>query len=370
MRLTTALLMGVLLSHAASPSFLATLEASSSALPQAQTADKKALTVEQVVSKLEAQWDSMELGEEQRDKDYPTGAEVAKTESELGSRLKAQPQDTQTLLLWARFALIPYYYKLGTGYKPSASKTESLPPGIALDRVLAAEPHNAEALYLKGRIYGGAVRAGNVGTKRIGLGQAIPLLRQAVEFAPDNLRYREFLALFLADQGHPGEGKEILHSAQKNHPMIVLLEDLESVSAPEGGQFFVSHPISLATMEAMMEAAVADHLHLRLRTYQYAKSRAEIEAFYANRIPGFRFIPEKEDQPGAPRTEDEVGLMHLQFLRVKSGKMEPSRQRSEVPDPDKAKDGIMMTLLEMDNPDRRLPPDEHGCYLILANYRK
>jgi len=43
MRLTSAVLMGVLINSAISASLLATLEASSPALPQAQTADKKAL---------------------------------------------------------------------------------------------------------------------------------------------------------------------------------------------------------------------------------------------------------------------------------------------------------------------------------------
>ena len=239
--------------------------------------------------------------------------------------------------------------------------------------MLAAEPHNAEALYLKGRMYGGN-RTDQEGSRHDDLGQAIPLLRQAVEFAPKNLRYREFLALFLADQGHPGEGKEILRTAQKNHPMIPFLEDLESLSAPEGVEFLTGDAISMSMMIALGDAGVADHIQLRLRTYHYAKSPAEIEAFYASRIPGFRFIPEKEEPQGAPSPEDEIfGQTYLQFLHVKSGSMKPVRQRNEVPDLQKAENGIMMTLFEMKvDPSlkRKLSPGEHSCFLILANYRK
>jgi hypothetical protein len=331
------------------------------------------MTVEQVVNKLEGQWDSMDLGLQQQDQDYPTGADMAWTASELGSRLKAQPQDTQVLLSWARFALVPFPYKSASGYNPSAPETASLlAPDVALDRVLAAEPHNAEALYLKGRMYGGN-RTDQEGSRHDDLGQAIPLLRRAVEFAPNNLRYREFLALFLADQGHPGEGKEILRAAQKNHPMIPFLEDLESLSAPEGGEFLTGDAVSMEMMIALGNAGVADHIQLRLRTYHYAKSPAEIEAFYASRIPGFRFIPEKEEPQGTPNSEGEILWMYLQFLRVKSGSMKPSSQRSELPDLQKAENGIMMTLVEM-NVDsslkRKLSPGEHSCYLILANYRR
>jgi len=332
------------------------------------------MAVEQVVSKLEAQWDSTELGVEQLDKDRPTDADVAKTTSELVSRLKARPQDTQALLLWVRFAFVPDPYKLATGYDPPASETESLPsPDVALDRVLAAEPHNAEALYLKGRMYEGLVLAEKAGSKRDDFGQAIPFLRQAVGFAPENLKYREFLALFLADQGHPGEGEAILRSAQKNHPMIPLLEDLDSLSAPEGGELLAGDAISMTMMIALGDAGVADHLRLRLRTYHYAKSPAEIEAFYAGRMPGFHFIPEKEAAQGTPSPDDIMGQFYLQFLRVKSGSLKPSSQRSEVPDPQKAENGIMMTLVEMNvdsSLERKLSPGEHSCYLILANYRK
>lgn len=342
------------------------------ALEKALGATPPPMTVEQVVNTLEADSDSMDLGEQPKDSEHPTQADVANTVSELGSRLKTKPQDTPTLLLWARFALIPEPSILATGYEPPASKTEFLPADVALDRVLATEPHNAEALYLKGRLSVGVVRADEVGFEQKGLERAIPLLRQAAEYAPDNLKYREFLALFLADAGRPGEGKDVLRAAQKNHPMIPLLEDLEAVSAPEGGEYFVGHAISMSIMEAMGNAGIADHLHLRLRTYLYTKNVSQIEAFYASRFPGFRFLPANKRRRQL-NEEDGGEKAYLQFLHGKSGGMKASRQRSEVPDPAVAKDGFLMIAIEKnDDPSgtRKLPPGERGCYLVLVNYRK
>jgi uncharacterized protein len=57
-----------------------------------------AMTVEQVVSRLEAEWDSRVLGDSREHGDRPAGAEVARTAAELRARLKAQPLDTQALV--------------------------------------------------------------------------------------------------------------------------------------------------------------------------------------------------------------------------------------------------------------------------------
>ena len=182
-----------------------------------------------------------------------------------------------------------------------------------------------------------------------------------MEYAPDNRKYREFLALFLADAGRPGEGKEVLRSAQKNHPMIPLLEDLESVSVPEDGEFFVGHAISMSLMIAMGNAGIADHLHLRLRTYLYTKNVSEIEAFYASGFPGFHFIPANERRRQLNQ-EDGEERAYPQFLHVKSGRMKASRQRSEVPDPAVARDGILMIVIEKNDD----PSGRENCRLAGA----
>jgi tetratricopeptide (TPR) repeat protein len=240
-------------------------------------------------------------------------------------------------------------------------------PEAAIDRVLALEPRNAEALYYKGRMYGGSVLAGIRATKRFDLERAVSFLRQAVEIAPNNLKYRKILALFLADQGRPGEAKALMRAAQKDDLMVKLLGDLESLPVPEGAELFLSHPYSDAAWAlTLLESGFGDHLRVRLHTYRIAKSPAEIDAFYASRLPGFRFIPDDENP-----SESEFGHVYNQFLRVKSGIMRASRDRLEIPK--QLEPGIWMQLVEMQNDpelQRKLGPGEHNCYLILVNLRK
>jgi tetratricopeptide (TPR) repeat protein len=319
------------------------------------------MTAEQVVSFLEGQlgWE-----ERQTDSDSPTYADVIRVVSELRARLKAKPQDIQALLLWAHFALIPEPLQLPAEAQPPASEPESLPPpGVALDRVLAAQPHNAEALFLKGRI-----------TLASDPGKALVLLRQALEFAPGNPKYGVFLAQILAEQGRPGEAAQILRSAQKNHPAIPFLEDLETLGTPEGGELAEGCGWCAFPMRDLLSNAHLEDLWLlRMRFYHYLKSPAEIEAFYSNRIPGFRFIEEKEMNQGTPGSGDKRDQLYAQFVQVKSGSMKPVSKASELREFIGTKDGIYILLLEIhDDPDlkRKLLPGEHSCYLILTNLRK
>ncbi len=321
------------------------------------------MTAEQVVSFLRAPSEPMEWAESRSDSGGPTDADMIRVVSELRARLKAKPQDLQALLLWAHFALIPEPLQLPAEAQPPASEPESLPPpGVALDRVLAAQPHNAEALFLKGRI-----------TLASDPGKALVLLRQALEFATGNLRYSVFLAQILAEQGRPGEAAQVLHSAQKNHPALPFLEDLETLGVPAGGEL-VEGGIDAFTVGVLLSNVhLEDPWHLRMRFYHYLKSPAEIEAFYSSRIPGFRFIEQKEKDQGSPGSGDTRDRSYEQFVQVKSGSMKPVSKSGELRDFIGAKDGIYIVLLETnDDPDlkRKLLPGEHSCRLILTNLRK
>jgi tetratricopeptide (TPR) repeat protein len=325
-----------------------------------ETSLRSPMTVEEVVGRLEAARDSHELslGETVLAWDNHD-ADVARAKSALVERLKTRPGDTQILLLWAR----------------ARFQADSLPtPEAALDRVLAVEPHNAEALYHKGRYYGAPVQAGKQSKKRSDLNLAVPLLRQAVEYAPNNLKYRKTLALFLADQGHAAEAKSTLSAAPKSDPMVKLVEELASVPLPEGAEYFFDHPLRGAYLIALLASeTIEDYLNLRVRLYRISKSPAEIGAFYATRIPEFRFVPVNENPPGAQSAEIESEVRYLQFLRIGSGAVTPSRNLREIPDPRKREPGILMMLFEMRNdPElgRAIGPGEHNCYLLLVNSRK
>lgn len=176
---------------------------------------------------------------------------------------------------------------------------------------------------------------------------------------------------------------------QKIHPELPFLKDLETLGVPEGGELVfdgakqhnTSSPDSgdacsmcAFTMATFLSnARLEDPWHLRLRIYYYKKSPAEIEAFYSARIPGFRFIEEKQKEQDTPRSGDKRDRSYDQFVYIESGNMKPVSNSSELPDFTGAKDGINILLLDInDHPHlkRKLAPGEHICYLILTNLRK
>jgi hypothetical protein len=357
------ILVGVLVNPAASTSPFVELEANPSPMLQTRTANKKVpppMTPEQVASFLGNQFG---WGERQRYSSSPTDADVIRVVRELRARLKAEPLDMQALLLWAHFALMPERFQLPAEAQPPASEPESLPPpGVALDRVLAAQPHNADALFLKGRT-----------TMASDPGKALVLLRQALELAPGNPRYGVFLAQALTEQGRPGEAAQILRAAQKNHPALPFLEDLATLGVPEGSDLAECGKCAFTMGTLLNNARLEDPWRVRMRIYHYVKSPAEIEAFYSSRIPGFRFIEEKEKNQGTTGSGDKRDRSYDQFVQIKSGSMKPVSKSSELPDFTGPKDGINILLLEVnDDPDlkRALSPGEHSCYLILTNLRK
>lgn len=324
-----------------------------------ESASGSATTVEEVVGRIDALRDSFDI------RDLSEGVpawpnreqDVARAKSELASRLKARPQDTQTLLLWAR----------------AGFQEESLPaPEAALDRVIAAEPQNAEALYYKGRIYGRALKTGGV-SWRWDLSRAVPFIRQAVELAPNNLKYRRTLAIFLLDQGRLGEAKLMFSTLRKDDPMIRLIEELDAVSIPDDAEYLLDHPLfGVAMLELLASNTIEDYLDLRLRLYRIPKSPRDIEAFYASRIRGFRLLGERGKAPGE-RVQGEPVREYAQFIRIKSGTASPSRAVGEIPDPRRREPGILMLLTEWpDDPDlgRTLGPGENNCYLLLMNTRR
>ena len=329
-----------------------------SALDKALGPPAPPMPVEKVVACLEARFDAHSLGEQLTVSDYPTDEELEAAQKELAARMKAKPQDARTLLLWAKL------WMLG-GPKV---REASLSGREALDRLLAADPRNSEALYFQGRMLGGPCQGG----KRCNLGEAIPLLRKAVEAAPKNVKYREVLALFLADEGRPGEARRVLSAgAKKNHPMLMVLEDWEKLSVPDGTEFFFEHMISFFGVMSLDQVGLQDHQRLRVRTFLLQKSRSEIENFYAARVPGFHFFAEGERKPEGSEEPDAV--TYVQFLRPAAANLRPSSNRKGIPHNPTAGSGILMVLIEMKaelETQRKLGPDEHRCFVILVNFRK
>ncbi len=334
---------------------------------------------EQIVNGLETQWESSdtEWSADRMVRMLPREADAEKTWQQLAAQVKTRPQDRNTLMLWARLQLADSFGWRGKKRTASPSAEE------ALDRVLAAHPHDAEALYYKGRLYGFPIQVSTHVLRRKDLDKAVECLRQAVRYAPKKIKYRETLAYFLADQGRLGEAKTILQAANKDHPLIPLLADLESVPVPPHVEFAAGHKAALMLMMDM--DSISDNLRLRTRTYSTQQDRSDIETFYRAHWPAFHWIPDWGIEPHQPG-DNTPPLIYRQFLRGGPGAWEPSRDLEEIMRQKKNGSGIMIAFFDFQIQVRqfkeleeaiRIQPDgeeedykDLGRYLFIQDYRR
>jgi tetratricopeptide (TPR) repeat protein len=322
----------------------------------------------QMVDTLEDQWISRNLELRlPRELMPPRDVDVEKTRLELSARLKGHPQDRATLMLWARLGLAEMLMRR------REKEPADLSAEAALDRVLAAHPHDAEALYYKGRLYGRPVRADRYATRMEDAEKAVAFLRQAVKYAPGNLGYREVLAHFLADQGHPGEAKALLQAVRKDHPMIPVLEDLESLPIPAGANFLVQLEFSMLAGLELGRAGIQDNPFLRVRSYGLSLSQAATEDFYRAQWPGFQWIPDEHLGEATSKPAEWAPVFYRQFLHGKPGAWRPSRGREDLPGLRKPGPGVLLLLIELHNdPElkQELAAGESGRYLVLIDFRR
>jgi len=317
-------------------------------------------------------------------KEMPSAEEMAKARAELDARVKAHPDDIKALLLWARLTPAVVTEEKAGSSEPGGlmARVDHAPLHAALDRVLQAEPNNAEAHYRKGLLYGQPSEFYRmVELSPTSMDLAIKHIRKAVELAPKKASYRETLAVFLADAGKAGEGKAILTPvAGERHPMVALLTDLEAVGVPEGAEFLPRHVVSMFGQAALDELKKDDYLRLRLRTYRLSTTPESIEAFYRGRLPGFKFLVEGDKASGKQKeAASGEGRVFFQYLRFKDGAWMPGQKDADIPAPNAPQDGLMVLVVEID---RRLDeqirrtsaevaqPGQISLYLILLNYRK
>jgi tetratricopeptide (TPR) repeat protein len=296
----------------------------------------------------------------------PRQVDVEKTLQELGEQLKTAPQDRNTLLLWARLQLAESFAWNGDR-RPASPTAEA-----ALDRVLAAHPHDPEALYYKARLYAFPIQTSWHEARRRDVDKAVEYLRQAVKYAPGETRYRTTLAFFLADQGHPGEAKAMLQAAHQDVAMLPLLEDLASLPIPANAEFVARDEVSMMLMLDMGSDNISADNGLRERTYSLRQDRSEIEKFYQQRWPDFHWIPDWGIAPHKPG-DNTPPLVYRQFLRGGTGAWEPSRDLEEIMQEKKKTSGIMMVFVDLrtwPEVEKELDPQESGRMLVILNYRR
>lgn len=324
---------------------------------------------QEIVDLLENEWQWSDTNWDQRSITMPPRrVDTEKARQELAAQLKAAPQDRNTLILWARLELADSFAWAGDKRRLASPSAEE-----ALDRVLAASPHDAEALYYKGRLYGFPVAVNKFAARRKDVDKAVECLRQAVKYAPQERKYRTTLAFFLADQGHPGEARTMLQAAHQDDALLPLLADLESFPIPADAEFLARHAASMMiALDIGSDGIRADNLPMRVRTYSVRQNGSEMEKFYQDRWPGFHWIP---DWGVVPRKAGDSSppLFYRQFLRARPGVWEPSHDQEEIARERKKTSGIMLIFLDI----RALPemaneldPSDSGRILVILNYRR
>lgn len=155
---------------------------------------------------------------------------LLKASERLGVYLKAHPEDVGALLLQARVlrALIvvtPVAIKLedqGSHVTAGDTTTVRRDALAALDKIVALDPKNAEAYYWKAR----TLMLSNQVAVQVGAEQAldpfpaIDAAKRAVNLAPENTTFREYLALGLMGTGRRDEGLQELRKLPGKHPIL------------------------------------------------------------------------------------------------------------------------------------------------------
>ena len=161
---------------------------------------------------------------------------IRQARKELDAHIESHQNDIEALIISVRLSIIEKLVTptmISKGKEPSDPNELFVPQHLNLDQALKLQPDNAEAHYWKARLYG--IRpptisaSGRLEKKNIDLDKAIHFARKAVQLDPQNVRYREALALYLIDGQHRKEALEVMNTrATKRNPIYILLKDIDA----------------------------------------------------------------------------------------------------------------------------------------------
>lgn len=206
--------------------------------------------------------------------------------ADLDRYLKENPKNVDALLLQVRFDLAKYW----VFWPETRDDRKRVPggerdPGKTVDMILQIDPGNAEAYYRKAWMSLSAKPGSEAD-----LSTAIGYVRMAVERAPQNASYREFLASSFYSKGKMAEAAEAVKPLQGGtHPMYLLLLDQEQAPVPDGA-IFDNEGTGAASM-----LAPGDYPQLRARAFLYPGPASKVEEFYRKHWPDFKPQPNPED---------------------------------------------------------------------------
>ncbi|GEM_PF-731913 len=306
----------------------------------------------------------------------PDPEDLEEVITELDVYLKAHPEEVHALILFARlgrFVNVSKPMVITPGKEMPSFESGYAPLHAALDQALKLEPNNAEAHYWKARLYGIRVpdlSADVMKYRSLDLGKAVSSAKRAVEFAPENIAYKEALALYLVGKQKPEEAIEILRDVESGrHPIYLLLKDMQALPIPDGAVYLPENSEGFAQMH-MASGAIRDYPNLRVYMYMLPMPADEVETFYRRSWPKFRlFEMQSEKYEGG-----ETLRVFAQYLRYEKGVLQPASKKKKIPDsPNK---GIILTVTEFQNvsPEtrNRFPAFDGDvmCILAIINYRE
>lgn len=226
---------------------------------------------------------------------------LTKARQRLLDFLRVHPNDVRALILQARVArslivVTPVEVRLedsGGGHVVSGDTTKMRSDALAaLDKVIALDPKNGDAYYWKAR----TLMLANGAAEQVGAAQpfdpapAVAAARMAVDLAPANPTYREYLAIALFGIGQRDEARQHLARLPGKHPILQLLDDLNAIPEPAGAVADDDAAYNLVSevFSGHLDAFRFPGLRVRVQTLPYAPARAK--AFYAGIWPKLRWV--------------------------------------------------------------------------------
>jgi hypothetical protein len=299
----------------------------------------------------------------------PDFERIERAAARLDDHLKQHPEDTDAILASVRLELgrVLHDPTLISRQGP-ASKTPDpfREQHAALDRLVALRPEDAEARYLKARLYGIRVpeedEGGRLRMAPLDLEAAIRLAGEAVERDPGQARFREALALYLVDAGRETAAREVLAGpAFATRPIRVLLVDLERFPIPSGATLSWPDSESLGQMQ-LARGRFADYPQLRTRVYLFPGRASDVRAALLSRFKDLELF--------------DIDGLRGQFFRFRGEDLVPAHRERDVPeDP---QDGILFAVIEVPDGEpghpRETPaglplPEGPHCVVHVTNLR-
>ncbi|HET9384011.1 MAG TPA: tetratricopeptide repeat protein [Gemmatimonadales bacterium] len=250
-------------------------------------------------------------------------ARLAAARSDVEAYLRTRPDDPQAQVLLARIGRfqLKRWAECPSLQPCVLGEFNDAPFHAALERALALRSDDATAHYWKARLLadGRPVLRNNEFDVEVDTAQVLMHARRAVALDPRTVRYREFLAVTLANLGRYGDAADAIKPVEGGtHILSLMFQDLDAVPVVEGA---LPWPGQGAFAAVGLDENPPRFAELAGRSWLTTLSVEQVEAFYRRHWPEFRFF--KVDG-------DSSRLAGLQYLRRgRDGVLQPTRDSSD-----------------------------------------